>query len=219
MVVHRKTALFFVLVFSALYIVLTLAFFASPTRLLFNKDGDLENWASLIIGSGIAIYIAISLFVYSHYEEERRNTSIKKRKQFVMKMIGKNLIAQTSLLAGLQRMKGKNNTAVNMITGEKISMEEFNEKGLQLGNMELKNLLNISFDVIDPDLMDDLLYISGKFDFIDKFKQEMAERGEWLILTLIKQTIEKHFPVLIKDFQNTGASTTETHDFDQSNKS
>ena len=219
MTIGRRTALIMVLLLSTAYILLTLLLFNSPAHLLFNKEGDLENWASLIIGSGIAVYIAMSLFVYSHYEEERRNTSINKRNQFAMKMIGKNLIAQASLLAGLQRMKGKNNNAINMITGEKMNMEEFNEKGLQLNNMELKSLLNISFDVIDADLMDRLMDISGKIDFIDRFKQEMAERGEWLILTLIKQAVENHFPELMTDFQNTGASTSETHDFKKSHKS
>jgi hypothetical protein len=183
------------------------------------KDGDFQNWTSFVLELGLGAYMATAILTYENFQKNKNDQLRTKRNQFVMKMIGKNLIGQTSLLASLQSRKGQNNIATNMLTGEKIDMESFNEKGLQLNNMELKSLLNVSFDVIDTDLLDKLIEISGKFDFIDKFKQESTERGEWLILTLIKQTIEKYFPELMTDFQNTGASTTETHNFDQSDKS
>lgn len=199
--IDRKTALFIVLLLSIGYILVTLLAFNSPTHLLFNKDGDLENWASLIIGSGIAVYIALSTFIYSYYDQKLRNEANEKRKKFVMKMIGQILNGQVALLADLQRGKGKN-IAVNMITGEKMNMDTFDEKGLQLNNAELKGILNISYDIIDTDLMDQLMNISSKMDFIEKFKEDMPQRGEWLILELIKNTIEKYFPDLLKDFNS-----------------
>lgn len=219
MVEHRKTALFFVLISSALYIVLTLALFASPTRPLFNKDGDLENWAGVIIGSGIAVYIAISMFIYSNFEQKRISVLIQKRRQFAMQQIGKNLLGQASFFAGLQKRSGENNKGINVVTGQKINYEDFAEKALQFNNAEINLLLVSSSDVLDSKLTQDLIEIVGKIRFLSEFKEMIEERGEWMYLTMIRKTIEKYFPDILGEFDKLGGSLIETHNFDKSHKS
>lgn len=56
--------------------------------------------------------------------------------------------------------------------------------------------------VIDSDLLDKLMEISEKFDYLERFREEIVDRGEWLFLKLLKNTIEKYFPDLLTEFNS-----------------
>lgn len=67
-----KSKLIGSLVLVTLYIVVILFIIHSYDIPLFNKDrNDIANWATLVIGSGIAIYIALSIFIYSEDSKKK----------------------------------------------------------------------------------------------------------------------------------------------------
>lgn len=67
-----KSKLIGSLVLVTLYIVVILFIIHSYDIPFFNKDqNDIANWATLVIGSGIAIYIGLSIFIYSEDSKKK----------------------------------------------------------------------------------------------------------------------------------------------------
>src|SRR5690348_1353534 len=97
-------AVFTIIVFMSLLYVLN-RILNLPTTI----NNDISGWYSLILSSAIGIYITFAILIYSDASQAKiseiitkENERDEKRKKFAMEMIGRNLIGQTSILAGIR---------------------------------------------------------------------------------------------------------------------
>lgn len=115
-----KSKLIGSLVLVTLYIVVILFIIHSYNIPLFNKDrNDIANWATLVIGSGIAIYIGLSIFIYSEDSKKKIDEIIiEQRKANELKKANAVFSVQQQLV-GIENWLSITNGYIDDYTKEK----------------------------------------------------------------------------------------------------
>lgn len=149
------------------------------------------------IMTGVAATILV--FTISRNQQNQRKEERKKKLEISKDMIVKNLVGQTSLLDSYHK---KPKLAENISNGKDMDMWDFEDRGIQGNNTELKSITLMTSDVLDSELLEDLHEFSSKIDFMYNFENFMADSSNVIIQLIQLQNIFKaHFPEKYSEFE------------------